>query len=445
MDFWWRHGGDTGRPAMSVLKLTKRSIDALSARNRPFIAFDAELAGFGVRVMQSGVKSWIVEYRPHGGGRSVAKRRVTLGKIGQLTPEHARKAAAEMLAEVRLGRDPAADKAGQRAAPTVNELIDAFVVEHVETKLKERTAEAHAIALDRLRGKHGSLKAGALTRAHLAALHSKMHDRPFAANRSLSVWGKLFSWAGARGLVPQGRNPARGIERYRENGRERYLTGEELGALSDALRQAETIGLPWRVEEATPAAKHLAKKEKRRTVLDPFGVAAIRLLILTGARLREILDSKWSDVDPERGILFLSDSKTGRKPVYLSAAAQAVLAAVPRVEGNPYVIAGANNGAPRADLKKPWRAVTRVARLEGVRLHDLRHSFASFGAGASLGLPIIGKLLGHSQAATTHRYAHLDADPMRRAVETIGATIDAAMNSKRAEIVPFAKTAAKRE
>ena len=136
--------------------------------------------------------------------------------------------------------------------------------------------------------------------------------------------------------------------------------------------------------------------------------------------------------------LFLADSKTGRKPIYLSAAAQVVLASLPRIESNPHIIAGAKDGAPRADLKKPWVAVCRAAGLEGLRLHDLRHSFASFGAGASLGLPIIGKLLGHSQAATTHRYAHLDADPLRRAVDTIGATISAAMDgNKGGEIVPI--------
>src|SRR6202035_5380946 len=167
----------------------------------------------------------------------------------------------------------------------------------------------------------------------------------------------------------------------------------------------------------------------------------IRLLILTGARLREILHARWEHVDIERGVIFLPDSKTGRKPVYLSAAAQSVLASLPRVSGNPHIIAGEREGAPRADLKKPWAAVTKAAGLDGVRLHDLRHSFASFGAGASLRLPIIGKLLGHSQAATTHRYAHLDADPMRRAVETIGATISAAMGGEKGgEVVPLHRT-----
>jgi integrase len=137
----------------------------------------------------------------------------------------------------------------------------------------------------------------------------------------------------------------------------------------------------------------------------------------------------------QRGLIFLADSKTGKKPLYLLAAVQKVLADVPRVEGDPCVIAGAKDGGPRSDLRKPWAAISRVAGLEGVRPHYLRHSFASFGAGASLGLPIIGKLLGHTEAGTTARYAHLDADPMRRAVETIGSTISAAMDGKRRENV----------
>jgi integrase len=157
-----------------------------------------------------------------------------------------------------------------------------------------------------------------------------------------------------------------------------------------------------------------AKVENRRVKLDPFAVGAIRLLTLTGARLREILGAEWRHVDLERGVIFLPDSKSGRKPIYLSAA-QAVLAAPPRLDGNPFIIVGRENGAPRSDLKGPWAAVTRAAGLDGLRIHDLRHSFASVAAGASLGLPVIGKLLGHSQAATTHRCAHLDADPLRRA------------------------------
>jgi integrase len=130
-------------------------------------------------------------------------------------------------------------------------------------------------------------------------------------------------------------------------------------------------------------------------------------------------------VDLGRGIIFLPDSKTGKKPIYLSAAAQAVLAGLPRLEHNPHIIAGVGPKA-KAALMGPWTIVRRAAGLPDVRLHDIRHSFASVGAGASLGLPIIGKLLGHSQAATTHRYAHLAADSMARAANTISATIEPA-------------------
>jgi integrase len=255
----------------------------------------------------------------------------------------------------------------------------------------------------------------------------------------VAVWGKAFTWAASRGLVSEGVNPTKGLQKYREQGRERYLTSEELARLGSALADGETVGLPYDVDGTKPKAKHAAKAENRRVKLDPFAVAAIRLLILTGARLREILHAQWQQVDFQRGVIFLADSKTGKKPIYLSAAALAILAALPRIEGNPHVIAGARDGAPRADLKKPWAAVCRAAGLEGLRLHDLRHSFASVGAGASMGLPIIGKLLGHTQAATTARYAHLDADPLRRAADTIGATIAAAMEGGRGgEVVPIA-------
>lgn len=425
---------------MPTFKITKRAVDALAPRERPFIAFDSDLAGFGVRVMPSGAMSYVVEYRPHGGGRGVAKRRVTLGKIGTLTPEQARKAAADMLAQVRLGADPAADKANRRQALTVTGLIDTFEAEHVDAKLKAGTAENYSIALARLRDAHGSLKVDALTRNQIAVLHAKMRETPYAANRALATWSKMFAWAMKRGLIPNGDNPAREIDRYREDKRERFLTSDELARLGATLAEGETVGLPYVVDETKPKAKHAAKQENRRVKLDPFAVAAIRLLVLTGARLREILDAQWSQADFERGILFLPDSKTGRKPVYLSAAALAVLASLPRIEGNPHIIAGAKDSAPRADLKKkPWATVCRAAGLKGVRLHDLRHSFASIGAGASLGLPIIGKLLGHTQAATTARYAHLDADPLRRAADTIGATIAAAMDGSVSggEIVPM--------
>jgi len=416
-------------------RITKRAVDALACaegKDREFLWDDA-LAGFGVAAFPTGRKAYVIQYRQH--GRS---RRVTIGDHGRLTPDEARTQAKMLLGAAETGADPIEERRAARAVRTFQVVSDDFMQLHVAAKRKTRTGEEY----ERLLRLHilpaiGNRRVLDVHRADVARLHGAMVETPRAANHALALISAIWNWAARhRDEVALADNPAQGIERYREQGRERFLTGEELSRLGAALAEGETIGLPYSIDETKPKAKHAPKAENRRVKLDPFAVAAIRLLILTGARLREILHAQWSQVDLERGVIFLADSKTGKKPVYLSAAAQAVLASLPRIKGNPHVIAGAIDGEPRADLKKPWAAVCRAAGLEGVRLHDLRHSFASFGAGASLGLPIIGKLLGHSQAATTHRYAHLDADPLRRAVETIGATIAAAMGEGRtAEVV----------
>jgi integrase len=157
------------------------------------------------------------------------------------------------------------------------------------------------------------------------------------------------------------------------------------------------------------------------------------------ARLNEILKARWENVDLGRDTLYLPDSKTGAKTIYLGAAAE-ILAGLDRVDGNPYVIVGALPGKPRADLNCPWAAVKKAAGLDGLRLHDLRHHYASTGANMGQGLAILGGLLGHSSAAMTARYAHIDADPKKRAAESIGASINAVMNGDAGgEIVPFKK------
>jgi len=403
----------------------KRAVDALEPRERPYIVFDGQLPGFGVRIMPSGLKTFVLDYRAGAGGRSAAKKRLTLGRFGPMTVEQARKAARDALAHIRLGADPHGEKARQRGALTVAGLIDAFLVDHVRAKLKPGTAAWYDVTLARVRDSFGTLKAEALTRSRVAGLHRDMPATPSQANRMLAAVSSLYAWADRQGLVPEGHaNPGRKIGKYREQGRERFLAGDELARLGDALRLAETDGLPW---DTDGASKHLAKEENRRFAFDPFSIAAIRLLILTGGRLREILHAKWEQVDFERGILFLSDSKTGRKPIYLNAPALAVLAELPRIQDHPFIIPGGKQGQPRHDLKKPWLAICQAARLEGLRIHDLRHSHASIGAGAGLSLPIIGKLLGHTQSATTARYAHLSADPVREASERIGNVIAGAM------------------
>ena len=416
-------------------RITKRAVDALqcqAGKDRDFL-WDDSLAGFGVAAFPSGRKVYVAQYRQN--GRS---RRLTIGEHGRLTPDEARSRAKQLLGAVETGADPIEERRAARAVRTFREVAEEFMTAYAERQCKPRTRGEYRRWLDRqLLPTLGSRRFRDIKRADLARLHGKLSSTPTEANHVLALFRSIWNWASRREEVDKTANPALGVDRYPEQGRERFLTSDELARLGAALAEGETDGLIYEVDEAKPGSKHAPKPESRRVKLDPFAVAAIRLLILTGARLREILDSQWSYIDFERGILFLPDSKTGRKPIYLSAAAQAVLAALPHIEGNPHVFVGAKDGAPRADLNRPWAAVRRAAGLQGVRLHDLRHSFASVGAGASMGLPIIGKLLGHSQAATTARYAHLDADPLRRAVDTIGATIAAAMEGRSAQVVPL--------
>jgi integrase len=415
---------------MSVVNLTKRAVDAQKPREKPYIAFDAGLKGFGVRVLPTGAMSWIIEYRPGGGGRAVGKRRLKLGDVGELTPEEARRAARTALSKVRLGADPAAERSAARRQTTVADLVEEFVKEHAEAKCKRSTAVNYADMLRRIVVPElGTRKVDTVTSTNIGRLHLKMKATPYQANRMLAVIATMYTFAASKHVVPEGFNPVRGVVRFPESGRERYLTSEELDRLGGALREAETVGLPWTVDPTKAGAKHAPKEENRLTRLSPHASGAIRLLLFTGCRLREILGLRWSEVDLERGVLFLSDSKTGRKTVVLNAPAMAVLMGLPRI--GAYVIAGEDAGADtekaRSDLKRPWAAVQARAKLGGVRLHDLRHTHASFGAAGGLGLPIIGKLLGHKRASTTARYAHLDIDPLRRASEHIGGRLAAAL------------------
>jgi integrase len=418
---------------MPRANITKRTIDSLKVARGEYFAWDSKLIGFGVRVQPSGAKSYVLKYRA-GTGRGALTRRVTLGAVGKLTPGEARAVAKRALGAIAHGADPAADKAAERRGATLSELADVFLDQHVEPKLKARTCQLYSDVLRRLvLPELGSRRAEAISVNDIARVHAKLKRTPYQANRMLVVVGSLYSFAGKRHLTPRDMNPTRGIEKYPERGRERFLTTDELQRLGEALREAETEGIQWE-PDPDKKVKHAPKAENRRTIFSPHATAAIRLLLFTGARLREILGLRWEWVDLERGLLLLPDSKTGRKAVVLNAPAIAVLSLLPRV--GIYVIAGDNAEKPRADLNKPWRAVSEQAGLIGVRLHDLRHSHASVGAGAGLGLPIIGKLLGHTQASTTARYAHLDNDPLRRASERIGREIALAMGdlqTKRAE------------
>jgi len=351
---------------------------------------------------------------------------MVLGSVGTLTPDEARDAAKKILAAAALGDDPAASRSRARKIPTFREFAERYLAEEAVAKLKPKTVVNYRIYLH----KHaipdiGSTKLDMVTPSDIAKLHRRIgQTKPMTANRVVECLGSVYRYAATCGLVRRGHNPAAHIEAFREQRRERLLTSEELARLGDAIREAETTGIPWRVDEKKPTAKHVPKK-RRITNIRPHAAAALRLLIVTGARLREILGLKWNYVDFERGLLLLPDRKTGGKTIVLNAPALAVLSELPRI--GEFVIVGDDPESPRHDLNRPWRLVCKRAGLDGVRLHDLRHTHASVGAGAGLGLPIIGKLLGHSQASTTQRYAHFAADPLRRASDKIAGRIAAAV------------------
>lgn len=409
---------------MPTGRISKTAVDRLicpAGKDRE-ILWDDKVKGFGVAAFPSGVKAYLVQYRADG-----ATRRVKIAKHGVITAEQARERATAYLGEIAMGSDPSGDRRAIREAPTLAEVAPLFI-RTVRARRRPSTADSYDQALKlHVLPQLGRRRLTEIRPIDIEKIHAGMMDRPAQANRTLAILSALWSWAEKRKMVPAGPNPARGVEKADVDRRERFLTERELRRMSEAMVSAETDGLPYTVNEVGPKAKHAPKPENRYRKLDPFALAALRLLLLTGARLREVLHAKWDWVDIERGMIFLPTSKTGRKTLYLSRAAVELIQGLPRIVGNPYLFPGEREGRPRTDLKKPWDAICKAAGIEGVRVHDLRHSFASFGAGQSLGLPIIGKLLGHTQASTTARYSHLDDDPMKRAANLIGDKIVRAM------------------
>jgi integrase len=418
-------------------KLRLRDADCRAAAKAavPVELWDEATGGLCLRVFATGKATWTVRYRPRDGG---SYQRLKLGTFPDVTLSEARERATRVRAKVFDGEDPASERRARRTAPTVADLCRRYLEEEADTKRKPRTAELYRSYLNRhVVPALGERKAYTIRPADVVALHREIGAaKPATANRVVDTLSAAFRYGGKIGLVPEGHNPTRGIEKFAEQGRERFLSTDELKRLGDTLRQAETEGLPW-PEDAAPRSKHDRKPENRKTRLAPAVVAAFRLLLFTGCRLREILHLRWADVDAERGFINLPDSKTGRRAVVLNAPALAVLDGLDRL--GDYAIPGDDPKKPRADLKKPWDLIRANAGLPDLRIHDLRHSFASVGAGGGLGLPIVGKLLGHRQASTTQKYAHLADDPVRRASDSIGHTIAAAMGDEvpAGEVVRF--------
>ena len=391
-------------PKRSDLKLTKRTVDALEADGKDAIFWDRELAGFGVRVHATGRKTWVVQSRGPGG-----PKRVTLGRHGELAVDEARKQAALVIDRIKRGEDFSA--AAPEAETTVAGLAERFMRTHVEKHLKPASVAAYRTALD----KHilPAMGGTALTEiggAEVTELHHGLRDTPVLANQAVHLLSRMYTLAEAWELVPPGRNPCLAVRRYRTQARERFLTPEEYRRLGRALRQAEAEGGVW-----------------------PPAVAAIRLLALTGCRRGEILNLRWDDVDRTAGDLRLRDAKAGPRMVPLTKPALRILDAIPRSVENPWVIAGQRPGKRLTGLHHYWQPVRERAGLHDVRIHDLRHSYASRALALGESLYTIGKLLGHTSVATSVRYAHLMREAEREAAVRVGGSIGAHVANGRVE------------
>ncbi|MRG74081.1 tyrosine-type recombinase/integrase [Alphaproteobacteria bacterium HT1-32] len=376
-------------------KITKRTVDGLKPKETDYFVWDDTLPGFGVRVMTTGRKTYIIQYRDTAG----RTRRKRLGRHGTITPDEARTDARNMLSDAARGGNPAEETRRYKSSPTVSELCERFMSEYVPARCKQSTEKEYRRNVDLfIIPALGRMKVTDVTRSHVSELHHAHRDKPYQANRTLGVLSVMFNQAEVWGLREDGTNPCLHVRKYEEKKRERYLSSEELGRLGDTLRELELTGTE------SQAAMN-----------------ALRLLILTGCRLGEIQTLKWEYV---RGnIIYLPDSKTGAKRVYLGKGALEVLAGIEQLDGNPYVITGIKPGSHLTDMQKPWRRIRKEVGLEDVRIHDLRHTFASSAVGLGESLPMIGKLLGHTQQQTTQRYAHLADDPMQASADRVSSEL----------------------
>lgn len=415
------------------VKLTKRTVDALRAKSIHDHVFDSALVGFGVRVMPSGVKQFFIQYKPPA-GRAGERRRLTIGRYGTMTVDQARIEARRLLALVTQGRDPAAERAARRGAPTVGEVAPKFL-ELVHAKRKPTTASEYARQLN----KHilpalSSKRIAEVTRPDVAALHLALRDRPYLANRVLALCGAFFHWAEEQDFRPAYSNPTRHVEPYPEHRRERYLTPSEFKALGAALETAGSIGLPpapSRRRKAPPPGKikHTPKAAGNPIPANPYALALLRFLMLSGWREGEARLLKWDEINLERGFATLGDTKTGRSVRQLGAPAVELLAELPRLQGCPYVFPGATAAKPIVNITRLWESVRHAAGLDDLRIHDLRHAFASVAASGGLSLPLVGALLGHRNASTTQRYAHLGADPAKIAADRVANDVNAMLRA----------------
>ncbi len=401
---------DGGRLADALI----RSLPAPVHGNK--ITYDAgkdAVRGFGVRVTASGAKSFVLNYRVAG-----RERRYTIGAYPAWSVAKAREEAGRLRREVDQGNDPLGAREAGRAAPTVAELCERYLTEHASRKRTEKDDRSMVERI--IRPQLGSRKVASITFADIDALHRKATtaNGPYAANRLVALLSKMFSLAIRWEMRPD--NPAKGVERNAEERRYRYLSGDDLRRLTEAL------------------AVHPSQ----------IAANAVRLLLLTGARRGEVLSATWDQFDLEAGTWTKPSSHTKQKRehrVPISAPARQLLAEMKDKaecrakergrEPSSYAFPARVGGGPMTDIKTAWAALCKGAELRGVRVHDLRHTYASVLASAGLSLPVIGALLGHTQPGTTARYAHLFDDPLRAATERAAALITGSEQS--AEVRPF--------
>ena len=383
-----------------MIKISRRTVEALEPMERDVDYYDEDLKGFGVRVRPSGRKTYFVMMR-----HKCVMRRFTVGTHGSVAPEQARLKAKQIIADLAIDKNPTAEVDAVRTAITVRSLGERFIDEYLPCHLKPSTQGEYKRCIEIfINPEIGTIKLVSVERTDIAKIHHQLRHIPYQANRVLGVLSIMFNLAESWNLRPPFTNPCRGVRKYKEKKRERFLNHEELGRLGEALRIEEEFA--------------------------PSAVACIRLLLLTGCRLGEIQTLKWSYLDLDNCLAFLPDSKTGRKTLYLGSVAVKLLKTILHKKDNPYVITGDIEGQHLTDMQKPWRRIRKLAVLPDVRIHDLRHTFASSGVALGQGLPIIGKLLGHTQPQTTARYAHLAAAPALEAADKISENLATHMDSQ---------------
>ena len=362
-------------PSANRETLTTRFVEALPASDREIVVWDRELPGFGLRVHPSGSKVYMVHKRS--GGKS---RRVTIGRHGVWSLDAARREAGGIIASLKKGETPARPGAenGSASGPTVAELAEQYMAGHVAVRCKPTTARSCRHIFDKyLLPQFGRKRLGEITPEQVAALHYRLREKAITANQVIGLLSRLFHKAAKSGYAPPGGNPCRFIKKYPTRSCERFLSEQEFLRLGTVLDELKANG-----KISTTAA------------------AGLRLLMLTGCRRNEILTLRWEDVDLEHDEFRLRDAKTGARAVPLSPTARQVLTSLPRQPDNPWVISGRGPGARLSNLNAPWGIVRKKAELEDVRIHDLRHSYASRALSLGEGLPMIGKLLGHRKVQT---------------------------------------------